>query len=289
MKILIDNNQGKILFNDCLYICLAWLLTSVLMIQSVMAEDLIEIQLEQAKEEYYLAQEEYRSDVKAFLERREETARRSGNKLVVDRIKREQQDFEEKGTPPASLSASIISRRDKARSALERAYQNAIKEYIKSSQDDRAEAVEKEWNAILKGVFIPKDATEFQGKYYKVFEEQQTWHNAKKKCESLGGHLAVISSKEQDQFIFLLAQKRDVQEVYLGATDEAKEGVWLWVSGEKMSYQNWGPLQPTNSHGNEHYLALRIKSSRPEYIGKWNDLPDDRFRDLKVGYVCQWD
>ena len=154
--------------------------------------------------------------------------------------------------------------------------------------DDQADNAEKEWKALLNRVKRPHDAKEFAGKYYKVFEEQLTWHNASKKCQSMGGRLAVVTSREQDQFIFEIAQKKDVSEVYLGATDDAKEGVSVWVTGEKMTYQNWGSLQPTNCNGNEHYLILRIRSSRQEYTGKWNDFPS-WFPGMKVGYVCQWD
>ena len=112
-----------------------------------------------------------------------------------------------------------------------------------------------------------------------------TWHDAKQKCEDLGGHLAIIASKEEDNFVLSLARKEDLAEIYLGATDEQKEGRWIWVSGQTMTYSHWGPQQPSNHFGTEHYLTLRLQS---KHNGCWNDLPDV-FQEYKIGFVCQWD
>lgn len=274
--------------NKSLKTCPVWLLVYLFVIHSAVAADPIREQLEQAKVKFHSDQEEYRTAVTRFLEKREEAARKTGNKTLVDHFKSKRQAFDENGKTPDSLPTSIRSQQARALATLETAYRTAIKEYTKAGQDEQANAAEREWKATLSGIFLPADATKFDGKLYKIFSERLTWSAARRKCESMGGQLAVIKSKEQDRFLLQLAQKCDVDEVYLGATDEVSEGAWLWVTGEKMTYQNWGPLQPTNSRGIEHYMALRIRHRNKDYIGKWNDLPD-RIPDLKVGYICQWD
>ena len=45
-----------------------------------------------------------------------------------------------------------------------------------------------EWG-IDKPVNVPEDAYEFNGHYYKVYDESVTWSEAKAACEELGGHL----------------------------------------------------------------------------------------------------
>lgn len=56
-------------------------------------------------------------------------------------------------------------------------------------------------NASSRTLNIPADAIEFNGHYYKVYDERYTWTEAQELCKELGGHLVVITSKEEQQFI----------------------------------------------------------------------------------------
>ena len=87
-------------------------------------------------------------------------------------------------------------------------------------------------------------------------------HEAKLICEQLGGHLATISSAEENQFISSGVH----EDMWIGFTDEREEGVWEWVTGEDVEYTNWGSGEPNNS-GNEDYAHM-------SGYGQWNDLPD---------------
>jgi hypothetical protein len=125
----------------------------------------------------------------------------------------------------------------------------------------------------------PADAASFGGHKYKVYDQDVSWHEAKKHCEKLGGHLATVASKEEHEFIMDLA---DGQYVYLGATDEKEEGKWVWVDGTKWEFTAWLGGQPNNSFGSEHYLST--------YEGGWNDAAVAGDEDwMPTGYVCEWD
>ena len=91
---------------------------------------------------------------------------------------------------------------------------------------------------------VPTDADQFGPKYYKVFPGPVSWQAAQKTCVSLGGTLAVISTKEQNDFVADLAQASGTSNVWLGATDEKHEGTWTWLNGDDMSFANWGKDQP---------------------------------------------
>ena len=121
---------------------------------------------------------------------------------------------------------------------------------------------------------IPQDAVEFQGHYYKFFTDKMKWHDAKKYCEDLGGYLVTITSAEENQFISSLIGG----DIIIGATDEAQEGVWQWVTGELFEYSNF-PLGEPNNQGNEDYLCMG-KS------GFWNDGHCER---EYWAFVCEWD
>ena len=129
----------------------------------------------------------------------------------------------------------------------------------------------------------PNDAIEFRGKFYKVFPYRLSWHEARLKCQELGGHLAVVKSEAENGFLMSLMKRQGVGVVWLGATDERAEGRWVWVDGEPLRYDNWNPGQPNNKQGLEHYLITMVA-----HDGKWSDQPNNSV-EASPGFICQWD
>lgn len=66
-------------------------------------------------------------------------------------------------------------------------------------------------------VKVPEDAVEFNGNYYKVYEESMIWSKAKSYCESIGGHLVVITSKEEQDFLIKLTNSSSKRNMWIGA------------------------------------------------------------------------
>ncbi|MBO5933887.1 MAG: hypothetical protein J6Q94_00195 [Clostridia bacterium] len=146
-------------------------------------------------------------------------------------------------------------------------------------------------------VSIPEDAVEFNGHYYKVFEESMTWKEAKAYCEELGGYLATIVSLEEQNFIVSIAQNTEKTQLWLGGTDEQKEGDWQWITGEEFNYQNWHPSNCDNFRGREHYLTIFTKNT--PYESLWNDFANIGYIESdsnrlwykleQIGFICEWD
>ena len=90
------------------------------------------------------------------------------------------------------------------------------------------------------------------------------WKEAKVFAERMGGHLATITSAEELEAMQPFLANGSKIAYYMGATDEAQEGVWTWVTGEEWSYTNWAPGEPNNVGGKQHYL-LTYKD------GTWDD------------------
>lgn len=101
----------------------------------------------------------------------------------------------------------------------------------------------------------------------------------------LQGYLATITSEEENAF---LAQK--ISGVgWIGASDEAQEGEWLWVTGPEAGqkfwtggkngskvgdmFSNWNRGEPNNYGSGEPYGHM-IYDTSIGARGSWNDLPD---------------
>jgi hypothetical protein len=68
--------------------------------------------------------------------------------------------------------------------------------------------------------------------------------------------------------------------VWMGGTDAASEGTWVWSpSNTPLSYTNWPPGQPDDHGGGEDCLMFNWGSSP----GAWNDGPCT----ITLKYVCQ--
>ena len=159
-------------------------------------------------------------------------------------------------------------------------------------------------NMVLKGIAYNTDFSKekMQGltrlgeHYYKVFDNGLTWTEAKRYCESIGGHLATITSEVEQKHIEEILSSKSKFAYWLGANDEQTENIWKWVTGEKWNYNNWDISggQPDNYNNNEHYLQI-YKNYQAVY--KWNDAADDnRNHNLRnspsidsMGFICEWE
>ena len=130
---------------------------------------------------------------------------------------------------------------------------------------------------------------------YSIIEGDFTWHNARSDAESLGGHLATVTTLEEWRIIESLVYNFSLSnitgfEYWLGATDEEVEGIWEWVTGETFSFSLWGnnqPTSPSNPYQTEHYLHLTDRvESNPDSVYPWNDS-DNRPYHIMDGYILE--
>ena len=142
---------------------------------------------------------------------------------------------------------------------------------------------------------IPPDAVKFNGHYYLAFDESKTWTEAEAFCEELGGHLATVTSLEENNFIFELTSQQQERHYWLGGSDQDTEGVWVWVTGEPWGFTDWARYdqwtQPDNSYDTEHFLEFE-NLRKIEFEGGWNDLEvsgGTYNSPNSLGFICEWE
>jgi hypothetical protein len=96
-----------------------------------------------------------------------------------------------------------------------------------------------------------------------------SWNFCQSYAEHWGGNLATINSAGQEAW---LRQQYGTDESYwIGFNDIAEEGVWEWVNGDPITYENWAPGEPND------YLGEDAAVMNSNAAGQWNDLPPDSY------------
>ena len=115
---------------------------------------------------------------------------------------------------------------------------------------------------------------------YRIFYDALTWEEAKAACEAKGGHLATITSEEEQQKLNLYNAGN--HNLWIGGYKNA-DGQWCWVNGEPWTYENWGDGEPNNSSN-----VVAGESCVAMWPEKWNDLANSNTYE-QSGYVCEWE
>lgn len=113
-------------------------------LDDVVAQDSIKAKLDKAKAAYELDVEKARKAAIEFFDKKEETARKTGNKSIVDQVRSERDTFDRTGELSKAVPDAIKVKFATANSTVENAYLQAIKEYTKAGQDNDAAAIETE-------------------------------------------------------------------------------------------------------------------------------------------------
>lgn len=144
---------------------------------------------------------------------------------------------------------------------------------------------------ILYKASIPDDAVQYNGHYYKYYDNSLKWNDAKDACKKMGGHLATISSAAENSFIANYAKNGQKRYYFIGLYNKSETDYdWKWVTGEKVQYTNWNTGEPNVPY--EPYVGMYVKWQYGP-LGKWNNTKDTytggNWILSNIGYICEWD
>ncbi len=109
------------------------------------------------------------------------------------------------------------------------------------------------------------------GRYLGDWEACKDWAENTIMASGLRGHLATITSEEENQFVAGVEHSGAPEGVlWIGAYQRpgaAKNEGWYWITGEPWQYTRWANGEPNDSHGGEDAVDFRPWSL------EWNDSP----------------
>lgn len=134
---------------------------------------------------------------------------------------------------------------------------------------------------------------------YEVIKKDISWEEANRECINKGGHLATITSKDEENKIILVAEASGIYRLWIGGyttNNQYGDAVGHWVMGEPFIYQNWfsadEPSRFDSDNAEEFYLMLWKIDGRWSWNDQRNDLINSPFAKTyqgKMGYVIEYE
>jgi hypothetical protein len=106
---------------------------------------------------------------------------------------------------------------------------------------------------------------------YRFIPEEMTWNEHDRRARAMGGHLASITSAEENEQVTRISGGKPVWVGGIRKGDGNGPGAdhWYWSDGQPWSYTNWHPGEPNNAGGWENRVHLGLQAP-----GTWNDVHD---------------
>ena len=144
----------------------------------------------------------------------------------------------------------------------------------------------------------PDATVSADGRRYELFTydagANRSWASAADFAQARGGWLADITSAAENTLLVNAFSAIMVAEphgfAWLGGTDEAQEGTWLWREGPDAGlvwwqgppgagaipgvYSNFLPSEPNNA-GPDNYVGILLGAFASLPVGTWIDSPDN--------------
>jgi gliding motility-associated-like protein len=109
-------------------------------------------------------------------------------------------------------------------------------------------------------------------RYYYNPNATSNWNTASNQAAAIGATLLTVTSAAENAAVLAAAQAQGLTGgVWIGFTDIAQEGNWVWQDGSPVTYTNWNNSEPSNttdicSGSGEDAAILQLSN------GRWNDV-----------------
>lgn len=136
---------------------------------------------------------------------------------------------------------------------------------------------------------LPEDVFEWNDHHYAVFNNCALWGEAEEYCLSLGGHLATLTSAEENEAVYQYILSCGYTTAYFGYCGWSSDNItweWEWINGETSAYTNWHKGEPAKDELYKPHARFCEQSDD----GTWSAgyFVDHSTNDNNV-FICEWD
>jgi hypothetical protein len=120
--------------------------------------------------------------------------------------------------------------------------------------------------------YCPCAAATNGGVQYLFCPDVATWEQARDRCRQYGHELVKIESQAEHDYLWATALELiGPNDWWIGATDSAAEGQFVWTDGSAAEFTSWAPEQPDQGGAEETIEEDCVEMHEAEG-GHWNDL-----------------
>ncbi|XP_036420096.1 C-type lectin domain family 4 member E-like [Colossoma macropomum] len=127
---------------------------------------------------------------------------------------------------------------------------------------------------------LEQEKNTFRYSFYYTSTEKKSWSASRQYCRDRGADLAIIKSREEQEFINKVFGST---EAWIGLTDSHTEGVWKWVDNSALTTKFWFEGEPNDYEGIEDCAVSRYKGAGSERVSTWADYPCNHDTIIFVG------
>ncbi|XP_050960789.1 macrophage mannose receptor 1 isoform X1 [Labeo rohita] len=113
-----------------------------------------------------------------------------------------------------------------------------------------------------------------------VIEENLTWSKALRYCRQNHMDLVSVHSEEIQRRVMNVVKRSSTAAVWLGLRHSCTVGIWFWVNGETVCYQNWAPGNGTEEEDCENTVRSGAVQAGKDQL--WISLPETD----ELNFIC---
>ncbi|KAL1272036.1 hypothetical protein QQF64_031052 [Cirrhinus molitorella] len=114
-----------------------------------------------------------------------------------------------------------------------------------------------------------------------LIKENLMWSEALRYCRQNHVDLVSVHSEEIQRRVMNVVKWPSTEAVWLGLRHSCTVGIWFWVSGETVCYQNWAPGNGTSEEDCE--TAVRSGAVQSGGAQRWISRPETD----KLNFICR--
>ncbi|KAL1272033.1 hypothetical protein QQF64_031049 [Cirrhinus molitorella] len=113
-----------------------------------------------------------------------------------------------------------------------------------------------------------------------LIKKNLTWSEALRYCRQNHMDLVSVHSEEIQRHVMNVVKQASTVEVWLGLRHSCTVGIWFWVSGQTVCYQNWAPGNGTSEEDCEPTVRSGAVQSGGDQ--SWISRPETD----KLNFIC---